>query len=62
VAKLLNDLFGIQARAGCACAGPYGHALLGVGEELSLRIRAAIVQVITCFFFQKRYHVLLRKT
>ncbi|XP_062197639.1 uncharacterized protein LOC133900497 isoform X2 [Phragmites australis] len=44
VAKLLNDLFGIQARGGCACAGPYGHALLGVGEELSLRIRSAIVK------------------
>lgn len=44
VAKLLNDLFGIQARGGCACAGPYGHALLGVGEGLSLRIRDAIVR------------------
>lgn len=44
VAKLLNDLFGIQARGGCACAGPYGHALLGVGEDLSLRIRDAIVR------------------
>ncbi|PVH33939.1 hypothetical protein PAHAL_8G106400 [Panicum hallii] len=44
VARLLNDLFGIQARGGCACAGPYGHALLGVGRELSLRIRAAIVR------------------
>uniref|UniRef100_A0A0D3HJG8 Aminotransferase class V domain-containing protein n=1 Tax=Oryza barthii TaxID=65489 RepID=A0A0D3HJG8_9ORYZ len=32
------------ARGGCACAGPYGHALLGVGDELSLRIRAAIVR------------------
>ncbi|MDH5491596.1 MAG: aminotransferase class V-fold PLP-dependent enzyme, partial [Myxococcales bacterium] len=27
VASLLNDLFGIQARAGCSCAGPYGHRL-----------------------------------
>ncbi|KAF8701640.1 hypothetical protein HU200_033479 [Digitaria exilis] len=44
VAKLMNDLFGIQARGGCACAGPYGHALLGVGDELSLRIRDAIVR------------------
>lgn len=44
VAKLLNDLFGIQARGGCACAGPYGHALLGVGEDLSLRIRDAIIR------------------
>ncbi|KAJ6366325.1 hypothetical protein OIU77_002829 [Salix suchowensis] len=25
IAALLNDLFGIQARGGCACAGPYGH-------------------------------------
>lgn len=23
VAAILNDLFGIQARGGCACAGPY---------------------------------------
>ena len=27
---LLNDLFGIQSRAGCSCAGPYGHTLLGI--------------------------------
>ena len=25
VACLLNDLFGIQARGGCACAGPYAQ-------------------------------------
>ena len=25
VCVLLNDLFGIQARGGCACAGPYGQ-------------------------------------
>ncbi|KAI3910062.1 hypothetical protein MKW92_042016 [Papaver armeniacum] len=42
VAKLLNDLFGIQARGGCACAGPYAHHLLGVGEILSLAFRATI--------------------
>ncbi len=30
VVALLNDLFGIQARGGCSCAGPYGHALLGI--------------------------------
>lgn len=28
VAAVLKDLFGIQARDGCACAGPYGHTLL----------------------------------
>lgn len=30
VVTLLNDLFGIQARGGCSCAGPYGHRLLGI--------------------------------
>ncbi|KAJ9704062.1 hypothetical protein PVL29_005377 [Vitis rotundifolia] len=42
VAKLLNDLFGIQARGGCACAGPYGHSLLKVDETQSLAFRSAI--------------------
>lgn len=45
VAKLLNDLFGIQARGGCACAGPYGHSLLNVDEKLSLGIRSVIQKV-----------------
>ncbi|MCK5882261.1 MAG: aminotransferase class V-fold PLP-dependent enzyme [Bacteriovoracaceae bacterium] len=35
VTKLMNDLFGIQTRAGCSCAGPYGHTLLSIGKELS---------------------------
>ncbi|MEZ4238640.1 MAG: aminotransferase class V-fold PLP-dependent enzyme [Myxococcota bacterium] len=30
VVALLNDLFGIQARGGWSCAGPYGHRLLGI--------------------------------
>jgi selenocysteine lyase/cysteine desulfurase len=43
VVRLLNDLFGIQARAGCSCAGPYGHRLLQIdpamSEEYFQRIR-----------------------
>jgi selenocysteine lyase/cysteine desulfurase len=35
VCKLLNDVYGIQARSGCSCAGPYGHVLLGVSEQTS---------------------------
>jgi selenocysteine lyase/cysteine desulfurase len=35
VVALLNDLFGIQARGGCSCAGPYGHRLLAIGEARS---------------------------
>jgi len=39
---LLNDLFGIQSRAGCSCAGPYGHRLLNIDEETSERYRNAV--------------------
>jgi len=35
VASLLNDLFGIQARGGCSCAGPYGHTLLDIDMKTS---------------------------
>ncbi|MEK6254511.1 MAG: cysteine desulfurase, partial [Gemmatimonadales bacterium] len=35
VVALLNDLFGIQSRGGCSCAGPYGHRLLGIDVEKS---------------------------
>jgi selenocysteine lyase/cysteine desulfurase len=33
--KLINDLFGVQTRAGCACAAPYGHRLLDISSENS---------------------------
>jgi selenocysteine lyase/cysteine desulfurase len=33
VVALLSDLFGIQARGGCSCAGPYGHQLLGIDQQ-----------------------------
>ncbi|MEP6481013.1 MAG: aminotransferase class V-fold PLP-dependent enzyme [Rhodoglobus sp.] len=35
VVAILNDLFGIQSRGGCSCAGPYGHRLLGIDIERS---------------------------
>lgn len=37
VVALLNDLFGIQARGGCSCAGPYGHTLLNIDAATSAR-------------------------
>ena len=43
VVALLNDLFGIQARGGCSCAGPYGHALLGIGPGLARAFAAEAV-------------------
>ena len=42
VVALLNDLFGIQARGGCSCAGPYGHRLLGIDLETSSRFEDVI--------------------
>jgi selenocysteine lyase/cysteine desulfurase len=42
VSALLDHLFGIQNRAGCSCAGPYGHRLLGIGPERSAEYRQAI--------------------
>jgi len=42
--KLLNDLYGIQVRGGCACAGTYGHILLEVSHELSDEITRHITQ------------------
>jgi len=40
--RLLNDLYGIQVRAGCMCAGTYGHELLQIGREHSEEIRCAL--------------------
>jgi selenocysteine lyase/cysteine desulfurase len=42
VVALLNDLFGIQARGGCSCAGPYGHRLLGIDLDRSHSFERAI--------------------
>ena len=41
---LLNDLFGIQSRAGCSCAGPYGHRLLNIDLDTSERYRHVVQQ------------------
>ena len=42
VVAVLNDLFGIQARGGCSCAGPYGHRLLKIGTARSHAFRDEI--------------------
>ena len=33
--RVLNDMFGIQVRGGCSCAGTYGHHLLGISPDSS---------------------------
>ena len=42
VTAILNDLFGIQSRAGCSCAGPYGHRLLEIDNDTSERYRHVV--------------------
>lgn len=44
VVALLNDLYGIQARGGCSCAGPYGHRLLGIDLDTSQRFEDVIAE------------------
>ncbi|GAA4747630.1 hypothetical protein GCM10023264_11730 [Sphingomonas daechungensis] len=42
VTRLLSDGHGVQARGGCACAGPYAHRLLDIDEEQSAGIWDAV--------------------
>jgi selenocysteine lyase/cysteine desulfurase len=43
VVRLLNDLFGIQSRGGCACAGPYAHRLLDINAARAEKFRDAVL-------------------
>jgi selenocysteine lyase/cysteine desulfurase len=40
--RMLSDIYGIQARGGCACAGPYAHRLLGIDQSTSDELHAAL--------------------
>jgi selenocysteine lyase/cysteine desulfurase len=42
--RLLSDVYGVQARGGCACAGPYAHRLLGLDRAKSDEMFAAIAR------------------
>lgn len=43
IVQILNDKFGIQVRGGCACAGTFGHYLLGINSEQSNKILYKII-------------------
>ncbi|KAL8001726.1 putative aminotransferase class V domain, tRNA(Ile)-lysidine/2-thiocytidine synthase [Plasmopara halstedii] len=43
VSALLNDLFGIQTRGGCQCAGPYATRLLGITRRNILALEQALI-------------------
>ena len=42
VVALLSDLFGIQARSGCFCAGPYIHRAYPIDDEWSEAMHAQV--------------------
>ena len=42
IVQLLNDIYGIQVRGGCSCAGTYGHILLNVDQLTSNEITCSI--------------------
>jgi selenocysteine lyase/cysteine desulfurase len=42
VVAVLSDLFGIQARSGCFCAGPYIHRMYPIDDEWSRRMDAEV--------------------
>ena len=42
VVAVLNDVFGIQARGGCACAGPFAQTLLGLDDAAVIEFEAAL--------------------
>ncbi|XP_011498134.1 PREDICTED: uncharacterized protein LOC105362393 [Ceratosolen solmsi marchali] len=44
VCAVLNDVFGVQARGGCACAGRYAHDLMGIDEKLAKEYEALLLR------------------
>ena len=46
--KLSND-FGIVVRSGCACAGPYGHDLLGLEDDCFLESKPGWIRMSSHF-------------
>lgn len=43
VCATLNDVFGVQVRGGCACAGPYALRLLGVDTAASAALETLLL-------------------
>jgi selenocysteine lyase/cysteine desulfurase len=44
VVAVLSDLFGIQARSGCFCAGPYIHRMYPIDEDWSEDMHAEVLR------------------
>ncbi len=48
----LSKIYGIQTRAGCSCAGPYGHDLLGLKDQIVLADKPGWIRI-SIHFSQK---------
>lgn len=62
VTRLLSDRYGIQARGGCACAGPYVMQLLGIEPAEQQRLRERILageEIVKPGFTRLNFSVLL---
>ncbi|XP_050546632.1 uncharacterized protein LOC126908518 isoform X2 [Daktulosphaira vitifoliae] len=44
ICAILNDVFGVQARGGCACAGPYAQDLLGIDDSLAIDYENILIE------------------
>ncbi|MDR1614137.1 MAG: aminotransferase class V-fold PLP-dependent enzyme [Campylobacteraceae bacterium] len=52
-AKILSSKYGIQVRAGCNCAGPYGHDLLGLKDNIESNKKPGWIRVTLHFTHTK---------
>ncbi|WOE71138.1 aminotransferase class V-fold PLP-dependent enzyme [Hydrogenimonas thermophila] len=43
--QVLSEKFQIETRAGCACAGPYGHDLLGLEDDRDLSFKPGWLRI-----------------
>jgi selenocysteine lyase/cysteine desulfurase len=50
---ILSSKYGIQVRAGCSCAGPYGHDLLGLTDNQEFEQKPGWVRVSLHFTHSK---------
>ncbi len=49
LAALLNDLFGVQVRGGCMCAGPIVQAEMGISNSAAVALEHMMLQVVSMF-------------
>jgi selenocysteine lyase/cysteine desulfurase len=52
-AQILSERYGIQVRAGCSCAGPYGHDLLGLTDNQEFEQKPGWIRITLHFTHTK---------